>query len=93
MAVKALIFGIDDLFNELRPFYEMAVQRGDIDIVGYAVIEQGGIKLYPARGGVDPRNFDIAIISSIYDFYNRMKMLERLEVPRTKIIDGCIFFI
>ena len=51
MAVKALIFGVDDLFNELKPFYEVAVQRGDIDIVGYAVFEQDGIKLYPARGG------------------------------------------
>lgn len=51
MAVKALIFGIDDMFNQLRPFYEMAVQRGDIDIVGYAVFEQDGIKLYPAEGG------------------------------------------
>ena len=51
MAVKALIFGVDDFFNDLKPFYEVAVQRGDIDIVGYAVFEQGGINLYPARGG------------------------------------------
>ncbi|MBQ7199231.1 MAG: hypothetical protein IJS29_08220 [Selenomonadaceae bacterium] len=54
MAVKALIFGVDDLFNELRPYYEMAVQRGDMEIVGHAVIDQGGIKLYPARGGGRP---------------------------------------
>ena len=51
MAVKALIFGVDDMFNELRPYYEMFVQRGDIEIVGYAVFEQGTIKLYSARGG------------------------------------------
>ncbi len=51
MAIKALIFGVDDQFNELRPFYEKAEQRGDIEIVGYAVFEQGGIKLYPERGG------------------------------------------
>jgi len=50
LAVKALIFGTDDLFNELKPFYEVAVQRGDIDIVGCAVFENNGIKLYPARG-------------------------------------------
>lgn len=54
MAVKALIFGVDDLFNELRPFYEMAVQRGDIEIVGYATIEQGAIKLFSAGGGAGP---------------------------------------
>ena len=51
MAVKALIFGIDDLFNELKPFYELAVQRGDIDIVGYAVFEKGTINFYPGEGG------------------------------------------
>ena len=51
MAVKALIFGVDDLFNELRPFYEMVVKRGDIEIVGHSVFEQGAIKLYAARGG------------------------------------------
>ena len=50
MAVKAFIFGVDDLFNELKPFYEVAVQRGDIDIIGYAVSEKDGVKLYPAKG-------------------------------------------
>ena len=52
MAVKALIFGVDEMFPSLKPFYDMAVQRGDIDIIGYAELEQGGIKLYAARGGV-----------------------------------------
>ena len=37
MAIKALIFGVDDLFNELRPYYEMFVQRGEIEIVGHEV--------------------------------------------------------
>ena len=54
MTVKALIFGTDDLFNELKPFYEVAIQRGDIDIIGYANLEKDGIKLYPARGGGSP---------------------------------------
>ena len=53
MSVRAIFFGVDDIFNELLQFYEMAVQRGDIDIVGYAVFEQDGIKLYPTRGGVE----------------------------------------
>ena len=51
MAVKALIFGVDDMFNELKPYYAMAVQRGELEIVGYAVFEKDGIKLYPAKGG------------------------------------------
>ena len=51
MAVKALIFGVDDQFNELRPYYEAAVQRGEIEIVRFAVFEKNEINLYPAGGG------------------------------------------
>ena len=43
------------------------------------------------QGGQDPRNFEIAIISSGHDFYNRMKILERSGVPRNRIIDGRVF--
>ena len=53
MAVKALIFGVDDFFPQLKPYYDMAVQRGDIDIVGYAVFEQDVIRLYAAQGRGD----------------------------------------
>ena len=51
MAVKALFFGVDDMFNELKPFYDMAIQRGDIEAVGYATIEKDGVKLYTLGGG------------------------------------------
>ncbi len=51
MAVKALIFGVDELYNELKPFYEMAVQRGNIEIVGFAELQQNSIKLYGKGGG------------------------------------------
>ena len=91
LAIKALIFGVDDLFNELKPFYEVAIQRGDIDIVGYANFEKDGIKLYPARGGVNPRHFEVAIVSSRQNFYDRMKILENSGVPRNRIIDGRVF--
>ena len=91
MTVKALIFGVDDLFNELKPFYEVAIQRGDIDIIGYANLDKSGVKLYPARGGVDPRHFEIVIVSSRQNFYDRMKILERSGVPRNNIIDGRVF--
>ena len=39
-------------------------------------------------GGV---NFDLTIISSRNDFYNRMKFLEAQGVPRNRIIDGSVF--
>lgn len=55
MAYKTLIFGVDDLFNELQPYYAREVQRGNLDIVAYAVFENGNITLVPAdnksRGG------------------------------------------
>lgn len=91
MAVRALFFGVDDLFNEFRPFYETAEKRGDIEIVGFADLDKNGIFLQAARGGVDPRNFEVAIISSRNDFYNRMKFLELNGVPRNRIIDGSVF--
>lgn len=49
MAVKALIFGIDEIYNELKPFYETAIQRGDIEIVGYAILNGENFTLHPAR--------------------------------------------
>ena len=42
-------------------------------------------------GGVDPRLFEIAIISSRHNFYDRMKFLEHSGVPRNRIIDGRVF--
>lgn len=46
MAIKALIFGTDDLFPTLKPFYDLHVQNGNLEIVGYAVMENGGVKIY-----------------------------------------------
>ena len=91
MAVKALFFGVDDMFNELKPFYDMAIQRGDIEAVGYATIEKDGVKLYTLGGGAESRHFEIVIISSMENYYDRMKMLEKAGVPRNRIINGRVF--
>ncbi len=40
---------------------------------------------------MDPRNFEVAIISTQQNFYDRMKLLERSGVPRNRIIDGRVF--
>ena len=50
MAYKALIFGVDDLFGQLQPLYNQAIQRGTLEIVAYAVIEQNGIKFVTPDG-------------------------------------------
>lgn len=50
MAYKTLIFGVDDMFNELKPYYEREVQRGNLEIVAFAVLEGGKVNLVPATG-------------------------------------------
>ena len=96
MAYKTLIFGVDDMFNELKPFYDAEVQRGNLEIVAFAVLEQNGIRFVtpqgrPGGGVNNPLNFELAIISSRNDFYQRMKFLEAQGVPRNRIIDGKVF--
>ena len=51
MAVKALIFGTDDLFPNLKPFYDLEVQRGNLEIAGYAVIENNKWRIYANSNG------------------------------------------
>ena len=50
MAYKALLFGTDDLFNELKPFYDREVQRGNLEIVGYALLKDGKVTIVDAAG-------------------------------------------
>lgn len=94
MALKTLIFGTDDLFPELQPYYMQEVQRGNLEITAYAVFEKNGIRLLTPDGKPKTENdlnFQLAIISSRNDFYNRMKFLEAQGIPRKVILDGRIF--
>ena len=50
MAYKTLIFGVDDMFNELKPFYDAEVQRGNLEIVAFAVLTDKSIILVDANG-------------------------------------------
>ena len=45
MAYKTLLFGVDDLFKKLFPYYTQEVERGNLEIVAAAVIENGKITL------------------------------------------------
>ena len=51
MAVKALIFGTDDWYQLLKPLYEREVQRGNLEIVGYAVFENNKLRIYANQNG------------------------------------------
>ena len=47
MALKALILGTEDWYPHLKPFYDLEVQRGNLEIVGYGVFENNdSVKLY-----------------------------------------------
>lgn len=46
MAIKTLIFGTDDLYPTLKPFYDAEVQKGNLEIVGQAVFEGNQIKIH-----------------------------------------------
>ena len=96
MPVKALIFGTDDLYPTLKPFYKSEVEKGNLDIVGYAVVENNSIGIFRSTdgGGYEPvenLGFDIAVISSKNYFYERMKFLENQGCRRSQIVDGKIF--
>ncbi len=95
MAYKTLLFGTDDLFSHLKPFYAAQVKRGTLDVIVTATIRNNEIVFiyYDGRQREieDFSMFDLAIISSNNNFYNRMKKLELMGFPREKIIDGRIF--
>ena len=98
MAYKALIFGTDDIYKRLKPFYKSYVKRGILNIVAIVADVAGdNINLVYTdgrRGGVkDIADFDIVIISSRKHFYQRMKQLESMGVSRDQIIEGYIFTI
>ena len=96
MAYKALLFGTDDLFNELKPFYDREVQRGSFEIVATAVLENGEIRFIINKTNreelSDSIDIDLVIVSSWENFYEQMKQLEGMGVPRNRIIDGRVFF-
>ena len=92
MAYRTLLFGTDDLFDKLKPYYEREAWRGNIDIVALGVMEQNKFRLIPTNGRpVGGVNFDLAIVSSKMDFYNRMKFLQSKGFAPGRIIDGRVF--
>ena len=74
----------------------MEVKRGNLEIAGYAVLENNKWRIYAnpeVGGGRQSLDFQIAIISSKNNFYQRMKFLEAQGIPRKNIIDGRVFLV
>ena len=99
MAYKVLIFdpNHESSNDGLKPYYLREVQRGNLEIVAYAVYdyENEDICFIDATGkrmGVDDSpEFQLVIISSINFFYRQMKFLELHGIARNSIIDGKVF--
>ena len=74
--VKALIFGIDDLFPQLKPYYDREVERGNLEIVGYAALQGNNIVFAKNLQGEPIKNFsfDKIIISSQNNLIPRFKV-------------------
>ena len=52
MAYKTLLFGTDDLFKKLFPYYMQEVERGNLEIVAAAVIENEKVTIVDTTGKV-----------------------------------------
>ena len=95
MAYRTLIFGTDDIYKNLKPFYKEQVALGNLNIVATADIQDDTVNLVYADGRQGNLNelstFDFVIVSSSRNFYNKMKQLEAQGVSRDKIIDGRVF--
>ena len=50
MALRTLIFGTDDLYSTLKPYYDKEVALGHLEITAYAVFENGGITFLDGNG-------------------------------------------
>ena len=99
MAYKTLLFGVDAIFDELKPYYDRAIRQGLLEIVAYAVINPNGDIRFvtpdgkPSDGEYDSVDVDIVIVSAHINFYRRVKFLESQSFPRNRIIDGRIFLV
>ena len=96
MAVLVLFFGVDDLYQDLKPIYTYAIQNGDMEVAAYAKIDNDRITWIDAEGkteNIEQVVFDYAILSTEKNFYSQKKMLEKMGVPKNQIIDGRAFMI
>ncbi|MBR1398207.1 MAG: hypothetical protein IJ563_11855 [Selenomonadaceae bacterium] len=78
--VKVLIFGIDDMFPLLKPYYDKQVECGNMDIIGYAVFSEDKILFIKNLNGEPLKNISCqkVIISSQNNFMPRFKMLDSI---------------
>ena len=95
MALKALIFGTDELYSKLKPLYDAEVAKDTFKIAAFAeptadsanIVEITGKR----RNVKDIVDFDIVITSSRDTLNQKMRWLAAQGFPRNRIIDGRVF--
>ena len=103
-AVKALIFGIDEFFPFLKPYYDQEVAKGNLEITGYVVLDKNKVYLLKNLNGEPLQNlsFQKVIISSKDYFLAKFKLLQSMfntftgggggtNIKLSNVIDGRIF--
>ncbi len=96
---QVLLFGIDDLYDELAPFYANAVHNNLIEITAYGVVNDGSISFFRAYGNhekiesvsINDISFHAAILSTQKNFFLYRQALLDAGVPANRIIDGRAF--
>ncbi len=97
--IQVLIFGTDELYDELSPLYREAEKNGIIDITAFGIMEDGKLsfyKSYDKHRGIEPISvanvlFHAAILSAKNNYFPYRKQLIRMGVPENRIIDGRVF--
>ena len=100
--IKALIFGTDDLFPQLKPYYDREVEKGNLEIIGYAIFDKDKIFLVKNLQGEPLQNlsFQKLIISSQNNFMSYFKVAKSVfkgnirggdSISLDNVIDGRIF--
>ena len=79
--IKVLIFGTDDIFPKLKPYYDKQVEEGNMEIVGYATFNfrNDSINFYETLDGKPfqpDTQFNKIIISSRNRFFVYLELVK-----------------
>ena len=94
--IRALIFGIDDLFPQLKPYYDHEVEKGNLEIVGYAIFKDNTVHLLKNLEGEPFSNkaiIDFILVSSHRNYMSIFKLIKSIwkNIMLKNVIDGRIF--
>jgi len=94
MAVPRIAFFQDEIYPQLKPFYESAIQKGFIASAGTLAIENNQLICRDPQNHIQKSlTFQYAAAGALKRFISFRQPLVSFGVPENRIIDGCIFAI